>query len=197
MNKRLILASASPRRRELLSQIGYEFVVRTSDAEESTTEKEPAFVVEELSKIKARAVWETLTEEEKQESLVIGADTVVSVKVEEKAIILGKPKDEEEAGKMLRMLSGRTHQVYTGVTLFSMEEGKEKTESFHEGTDVEFCELTDEEIWDYIRTKDPMDKAGSYGIQGAFAKHIKGINGDYFNVVGLPVSHLYHALESK
>lgn len=197
MNKRLILASASPRRRELLSQIGYEFEVRTSDAEEITTEKEPAFVVEELSKIKARAVWETLTEEEKQESLVIGADTVVSVKVEEKAIILGKPKDEEEAGKMLRMLSGRTHQVYTGVTLFSMEEGKEKTESFHEGTDVEFCELTDEEIWDYIRTKDPMDKAGSYGIQGAFAKHIKGINGDYFNVVGLPVSHLYHALESK
>ena len=154
-------------------------------------------MVEELSKIKARAVWETLTEVEKQECLVIGADTVVSVKAEEKAIILGKPKDEEEAGKMLRMLSGRTHQVYTGVTLFSMEEGKEKTESFHEGTDVEFCELTDEEIWDYIRTKDPMDKAGSYGIQGAFAKHIKGINGDYFNVVGLPVSHLYHALESK
>ena len=142
-------------------------------------------------------MWETLTEVEKQECLVIGADTVVSVKVEEKAIILGKPKDEEEAGKMLRMLSGRTHQVYTGVTLFSMEEGKEKTESFHDGTDVEFCELTDEEIWDYIRTKDPMDKAGSYGIQGAFAKHIKGINGDYFNVVGLPVSHLYHALESK
>ena len=100
MNKRLILASASPRRRELLSQIGYEFEVRTSDAEEITTEKEPAFVVEELSKIKARAVWETLTEVEKQECLVIGADTVVSVKVEEKAIILGKPKDEEEAGKM-------------------------------------------------------------------------------------------------
>ena len=193
MNKRLILASASPRRRELLSQIGYEFEVRTSDAEEITTEKEPAFVVEELSKIKARAVWETLTEVEKQECLVIGADTVVAFEDQ----VMGKPQSSSEAIEMLSRLQNNTHQVYTGVTLiFRKGPGKVPSKiSFFEKTDVTMYPISSDEIAAYVNTGEPMDKAGAYGIQGRGAAFIKEIHGDYNNVVGLPIGRLYQEMK--
>ena len=201
---KLILASASPRRKELLEQIGLEFEVRTSGAEEVTAASQPGQIGQELSEIKARAVWDTLTDAEKEDAVVIGADTIVCVRQpadsdqseqgqEETFSILGKPKDQADAARMLHLLSGRVHQVFTGVTLLS----KEGKKTFYECTDVHVAKLSDQEIADYIATKDPMDKAGAYGIQGIFARHITGIEGDYNNVVGLPVCTLYHALTSS
>lgn len=199
---RLILASASPRRKELLEQIGLEFEVRTSGAEEITTASQPGEIGQELSGIKAQAVWDTLTDTEKEDAVVIGADTIVCVRQsagsdqseqvqEEKFSILGKPKDEADAARMLRLLSGRAHQVFTGVTILS----KEGKRTFYECTDVHVAKLSDQEIADYIATKDPMDKAGAYGIQGIFARYITGIEGDYNNVVGLPVASVYRELK--
>ena len=126
-----------------------------------------------------------------QDILVIGADTVVAYENQ----ILGKPKDEEDARRMLSMLSGKTHSVYTGVTfVFIDKAGRTGEHCFYEKTDVSMYTLTEEEIDRYISSGDPMDKAGSYGIQGRFAIHIKGIHGDYNNVVGLPVARLYQEL---
>lgn len=185
----IILASASPRRKELLRQIGLEFEIQVSRVEEVITQTQPGKVVEELSFQKARAVFDALDEEEYKEGvLVIGADTVVAADGE----ILGKPKDETEAVKMLRFLSGRSHEVFTGVTLiFGKRGGESITKSFHERTAVAFYPMKDEEIAEYVATKDCMDKAGAYGIQGFCARYIKGIEGDYNNVVGLPVGRLY------
>ena len=199
---KLILASASPRRKELLEQIGLEFEVRTSGAEEFTTASQPGQIGQELSEIKAQAVWDTLTDAEKEDAVVIGADTIVCVRQsadsnqleqgqEEEFFVLGKPKDEADAARMLHLLSGRVHQVFTGVTILS----KEGKKTFYECTDVQVAKLSDQEIADYIATKDPMDKAGAYGIQGIFARHITGIEGDYNNVVGLPVASVYHGLK--
>lgn len=199
---KLILASASPRRKELLEQIGLEFEVRTSGAEEITTASQPGQIGQELSEIKAQAVWDTLTDAEKEDAVVIGADTIVCVRQsadsnqleqgqEKKFFVLGKPKDEADAARMLHLLSGRVHQVFTGVTILS----KEGKKTFYECTDVHVAKLSDQEIADYIATKDPMDKAGAYGIQGIFARHITGIEGDYNNVVGLPVASVYHELK--
>lgn len=199
---KLILASASPRRKELLEQIGLEFEVRTSGAEEFTTASQPGQIGQELSEIKAQAVWDTLTDAEKEDAVVIGADTIVCVRQsadsnqleqgqEEKFFVLGKPKDGADAACMLHLLSGRVHQVFTGVTILS----KEGKKTFYECTDVHVAKLSDQEIADYIATKDPMDKAGAYGIQGIFARHITGIEGDYNNVVGLPVASVYHELK--
>jgi len=199
---KLILASASPRRKELLEQIGLEFEVRTSGAEEFTTASQPGQIGQELSEIKAQAVWDTLTDAEKEDAVVIGADTIVCVRQsadsnqleqgqEEEFFVLGKPKDEADAARMLHLLSGRVHQVFTGVTILS----KEGKKTFYECTDVQVAKLSDQEIADYIATKDPMDKAGAYGIQGIFARHITGIEGDYNNVVGLPVASVYHELK--
>lgn len=183
---RVILASASPRRRELLEQIGIPFTVCVSQVEENITETEPGRVVEQLSRQKAEAVFETAAQEEPV--LVIGADTVVAAD----GRILGKPADEHEAVQMLRLLSGRTHAVYTGVTLlFRREAGEVSRKTFHERTEVSFYEMSDEEILSYVETRDCMDKAGAYGIQGFCARYIKGIRGDYSNVVGLPVGRLY------
>lgn len=199
---KLILASASPRRKELLEQIGLEFEVRTSGAEEITTASQPGQIGQELSEIKSQAVWDALTDTEKEDAVVIGADTIVCVRQsagsdqseqvqEEKFSILGKPKDEADAARMLRLLSGRAHQVFTGVTILS----KEGKRTFYECTDVHVAKLSDQEIADYIATKDPMDKAGAYGIQGIFARYITGIEGDYNNVVGLPVASVYRELK--
>ncbi|MGN0424065.1 MAG: Maf family protein [Acetatifactor sp.] len=185
---RIILASASPRRRELLTQIGIEFEVIVSDVEEHVTATHPHEVVEELSAQKASAVLEGLQSEE--EVLVIGADTVVSID----GIILGKPKDDADAASMLRRLSGRIHQVYTGVTMLYRRAGREADvirKTFSEKTEVEFFEMLPEEIMEYISSGDCRDKAGSYGIQGFCARYIAGISGDYNNVVGLPVARLY------
>ena len=185
--KHLILASGSPRRRELMSQVGLDFTVVTSDADENIKEMEPEDYVRELSSVKAQSVLEQYADKD-DSVIVIGADTIVYHKGE----ILTKPKDEEDAFRILKSLEGQIHQVYTGVTICSTH----KNVSFYEKTDVWVYDMTDEEIRDYISTGEPMDKAGAYGIQGKFAAYIKGIEGDYNNVVGLPVARLVHELKT-
>ena len=211
-NVRLVLASASPRRLELLSQIGLEFTVMPSTKEENAKTTEAGALVQELSRQKAVDIWEQLSggqgqnpdadqeqsSEETQEPnlngkrqpelLVIGADTVVCCEGK----ILGKPHSREAAAEMLTALQGRSHEVYTGVTLYSQSE----TVTFFECTQVEFYPMTEVEISEYIDSKEPMDKAGAYGIQGLGARFVKGIRGDYNNVVGLPVGRLYQELKS-
>ena len=166
--KHIILASASPRRKEILELADLKFDVMPSDAQEITTKTAPNEVVMELASIKAKDIYK---KSEKQ-SMVVGADTVVAYQGQ----ILGKPADEADAKRMLTMLSGQTHEVYTGVCV--IEDGKTKT----------FYEISDEQIDRYIKTGEPMDKAGSYGIQGKAAVFIKGIEGDYYNVVGFPIA---------
>ena len=176
----LILASKSPRRKELLSLITTDFTVCLADVDEALPEGiSPKDAVLYLSGIKARAV-------SNGADTVIGADTIVVLDGK----ILGKPADDDEAFSMLRELSGREHSVFTGVTIIS----KNGERSFYRETKVKFCPLSDEEIRDYIRTGECGDKAGAYGIQGFGSRFVEGINGDYFNVVGLPVSALYHEL---
>lgn len=225
---KIILASASPRRRELLTQIGLEYEVMVSDTEERAESTEPAKVVEELARQKAENVCQKLAESQKElvqessdgmaeeyaqeafagqpekhereastgqpeELLVISADTIVACQ----GRILGKPGDEEAAKAMLRLLQGGQHEVYTGVTLLYRrcpgEPGQMHT--LHEVTRVRFYPMTEEEIADYVATGDPLDKAGAYGIQGLCARYISGIEGDYNNVVGLPVGRLYQELK--
>ena len=192
---RIVLASASPRRSELLGQAGFEFTVIPSKGEEIITKSHPAEVVEELSLQKAREVAARIldgTEPVKDFRVVIGADTVVAAEHR----ILGKPSDREDARRMIEMLQGNVHQVYTGVTLIVKDsEGNVQTSTFHERTDVDVCEMTGEEIEAYIDTREPYDKAGAYGIQGSFGIYIRGIRGCYYNVVGLPISRLYHELK--
>lgn len=183
-----ILASASPRRRELLTQAGIEYTVIPSKVEEKISKTIPSDVVMELALLKAEDVFDRHGDED---CTVIGADTVVVYRNE----ILGKPGDEEEACDMLSMLSDRTHQVYTGVALVSMENGQKKVRTFYERTDVTFYPVSRGEIAAYAATGDPLDKAGAYGIQGPFAVHIRGIEGDYNNVVGLPIARLYQELK--
>lgn len=195
MNK-VILASASPRRRELLGKLGFDFEVVPSGAEEIVTSSVPYEVVEELSLLKARDIFD---KQEKTEGLlVIGSDTIVAYKGQ----ILGKPADTDHAFSMLKELQGNTHQVYTGVTLCAVKEGKEVIRTFHECTNVTFYPMTDEEIWDYVWTKESedklecIDKAGSYGIQGYGALLVEKICGDYNNVVGLPVARLAREIKA-
>ena len=179
----LILASKSPRRKELLSLITTDFTVRSADADETLPEGiSPEKAVEYLSGIKARAVYNGV-------DTVIGADTIVVLNGK----ILGKPADDDEAFSMLRELSGREHSVFTGVTILS----KNGERSFYRETKVKFYPLSDGEIIDYIKTGECSDKAGAYGIQGYGSRFVEGIIGDYFNVVGLPVSALYHELLSS
>ena len=181
---KILLASASPRRKEILQKAGVRFSVSVSQEEERITKSAPDEVVEELAGKKAYAV---LKQNQEEGILVIGADTVVSLDGE----ILGKPKDEEEAVSVLMRLQGRTHEVYTGVAVLRMENGEIKEHVFSECTKVEFYPVSRKEIEDYVATREPMDKAGSYGIQGAFSAYVKGIRGDYYNVVGLPVGRLF------
>ncbi len=213
-SKHLILASNSPRRRELLQQAGFPFSVIPSKVEEIITKTEPEDIVLELSCQKAEDVFQSLEEKAKEESIVLGADTVVacggdenykeavrrengSEKEERRFRILGKPKSREEAFKMLKRLQGDFHFVYTGVTLVWQEAGSMKKESFAVSTKVTFYPMTDEEIWAYIETEEPMDKAGAYGIQGQGAVYIKEILGDYNNVVGLPLGELYQRMKGS
>ena len=184
---KIILASASPRRRELLGQIGWEFCVQVSKVEEIITKINPGEIVEELSELKAKAVFS----QTEGEVLVIGADTVVA----HKGQILGKPKDTAEAVRMLESLQDDTHQVYTGVTLCMRHEGQETVRSFYESTEVNFYPVSREEIEWYVGTGEPMDKAGAYGIQGLAGRFVKQIQGDYNNVVGLPAARLYQEVK--
>lgn len=180
---KVILASASPRRKELLSQIGVEFQVIPSKEEEVITEILPGEIVKELAFQKANEVAREISQ---AGTIVIGSDTIVVLEDE----VLGKPKSEEEAYCMLSMLQGNTHSVYTGVAV--LKTGSADVQLlFCERTEVTMYPMSKEEIKSYIATKDPMDKAGSYGIQGICAKFIKAISGDYNNVVGLPVGRLY------
>ena len=197
---RIILASGSPRRKELLEQIGMEFEVCPARGEEVITSSIPSEVVKELSRQKAEEVaGGVLAYNEAHpdlvtpgDILVIGADTVVASGEE----ILGKPADEADAARMLGMLSGSTHSVYTGVTfVFLAEDGRTGEYSFYEKTDVTFYPMSEQEIRWYIATGEPMDKAGAYGIQGKCAVFIEGIHGDYYNVVGLPVARLVYELK--
>lgn len=194
-NRRIILASASPRRRELLAQIGVEFEVRVSKKEEIYHSSLPEEIVKELALAKAENVLGELREEDgtsAEDTVVIGADTVVVLD----GRILGKPKDEADAENMLAALQGRPHDVYTGVAVLSFDARGEKSVYSHAvQTKVYVHEMSSEEIRDYAATGDPLDKAGAYGIQGAFAAFIDRIDGDYYNVVGLPVSYVYRVLK--
>ncbi len=187
--KYLILASASPRRRELLAQIGLEFEIIPAKGDGETTETVPGLLVEELSRNKALEIAADVPEG----IVVIGADTMVFF--EDAA--MGKPADAEAAARMLRSLQGKVHQVCTGCTLAWKEGANLCNASFHEVTDVEFFPMTEAEIAAYIKTGDPFDKAGAYGIQTIFARHVKEIRGDYNNVVGLPVGRLYQEMKKR
>ncbi len=190
---RVILASGSPRRLELLRQVGIEPEVEPSHVEEVITSTIPDQVVMELSRQKAEDIAALHAAED---AVVVGADTVVAFDGK----ILGKPKDKEDAVRMIRMLQGHIHQVYTGVTLvfcgkLSGESGSVVDKiTFAEKTDVHVCPMTEEQIRAYVETGEPMDKAGAYGIQGYFAAWVQGISGDYNNVVGLPVGRVYRTM---
>ena len=193
--RKLILASASPRRIELLKNAGLEAEVHPADVDESLPEGlTPEEAVKLLSARKAQAVFYTLTSSGNVEDglIVLGADTVVSAD----GLILGKPADEEDAARMLKLLSGRKHTVCTGVTLLSAAGGKApERDTFAETSSVYVDPLSEKEIAAYIASGEPMDKAGSYGIQGMFSRHVSRIEGDYFNIVGLPVSAVYGHLK--
>ncbi|MDY5576106.1 MAG: Maf family nucleotide pyrophosphatase [Lachnospiraceae bacterium] len=189
---KIILASKSPRRRELLSQIGLEFECMASEKQEEITSHIPSEIVEHLSVQKAEDICAQMEQEQSEEEiLIIGADTIV---VKENQV-LGKPKDREDAKKMLKALSGASHSVWTGVTLIYLKEGKKKKRTFSEETKVTMYSITNDEIDEYVAGGEPDDKAGSYAIQGQGAKFIKKIDGDYNNVVGLPVARVYHEIQ--
>ena len=183
--RRLILASASPRRRELLTQAGFRFEVIPAHINEDVGPGEdPIAYVVRLAREKAQAVRGQLND---PEAIVLGADTTVTLD----GHILAKPEDRADAIRMLRMLSGRTHRVITGVAVATAD----GTEVAAEVTGVQFVTLREEEIADYVSTGEPMDKAGAYGIQGYAARWIPRIEGCYFNVVGLPVALVSNMLE--
>ena len=179
---KIILASNSPRRKELLQQVGIDFEVQAANVEEITDKNKPDEVVMDLSQLKAKAI-----ADKNPGRVILAADTVVAYDGD----ILGKPADEEDAFNMLLGLSGKTHQVYTGVTIVD-EAGKINT--FSECTEVVMYDNSPELIKKYIATGEPMDKAGAYGIQGKGAVLVKEIKGDYNNVVGLPLAKVYRSL---
>lgn len=210
IKKRIILGSASPRRRELLEQIGLEFEIVVSDAREHYKSTRPEDIVRELALMKAEHVAKEVERREKERAeqasipgldtgeahlrnvVILGADTIVVLDGQ----ILGKPSDEEAAFSMLKSLQGRMHQVYTGVAVLNFDgSGSLRTISHAEETKVYVHEMTDEEIRRYIAAGESMDKAGAYGVQGRFAAFIDRIEGDYYNVVGLPVAYLYHTVK--
>ncbi len=178
---RIILASNSPRRKDLLSQIGIKFEIMPSDIDEDLDVLEGTIheKLEQLAFMKAKYIAEKIAE-----GLVIGADTVVVID----DIILGKPVDEEDAYKMLKLLNGRTHQVITGISIIDAKTNEYKTD--HVATLVKFNNMSEEEIKSYIKSEEPLGKAGSYGIQGLGALFVSHIEGDYFNIVGLPINAL-------
>ena len=217
--KKIILASQSPRRKELLAQAGFEFQIITSDVEEVISHTKPSDIAGSLSRQKAEDVYGKLVDrygaEEAKNYLVIGADTIVAIEDR----ILGKPKDRADAYEMMKLLSGKTHQVYTGVTVVAsgvtntqaqldchqvdISDGCEKSNkvnyyTFCESTDVTFYDITEEEINEYLDAGDEWaDKAGAYAVQGTVgAKFVKELKGDYNNVVGLPVARLYQEIKN-
>lgn len=188
--KKIILASGSPRRKELLEMLNIPFEVMVSDVDETTDIISPAEKVKYLSLIKARAVADIC----ENNSIIIGSDTVVS----QLGKIFGKPKDSADAKAMLKKLSGKKHSVFTGLTVIVKDEKGSLTEtSLADCTEVDMLEMTDDEIDNYIASGEPGDKAGAYAIQGKGAAFIEAINGDYYTVMGLPVRLLYKTLKEN
>lgn len=181
---KIVLASASPRRKELIALISSNVDIRPAECDEALPQGiAPREAAEYLSLIKNKATRSISADDE----LIISADTIVATENE----ILGKPVDKEDAYRMISTLSGKAHSVYTGVTISQGD----KHLTFSEKTEVEFFKLTHEEIEAYVSDKEPYDKAGAYGIQGKAGLFIKGISGDYYNVVGLPIARLYNELK--
>lgn len=202
-NYSIILASGSSRRKEILEQVNIDFVCIKSDKEEVYTSKKPAKIVEELSALKANDVFEKIHETKTMQSdrlmdvplgdnyIVMGADTLVAYKKN----VLGKPQNESMAIQMLQKLQGTYHTVYTGITLIKVESGTCVVETFHVATKVYMYKMSQEEIEAYVKTGEPMDKAGSYAIQGIGAKFVRKIEGDYYNVMGLPIAKICKKLK--
>ncbi len=194
---KIVLASGSPRRRELLDQIGAEYEVRPSKADETITGTIPAEIVKELALRKGKEVAGYY----KEEVVILSADTVVA----SEGKILGKPKDDEKAKEMIGKLQGKSHEVYTGVAIIIKQQQKgqkpevlvEKEQVFAVETKVKVTSMSEAEIEQYIRTGEHKDKAGAYGIQGKFAPYIEGIEGDYYNVVGFPISKICQELKKE
>lgn len=206
-----VLASQSPRRKELLQRLGISFQVITSATDERVSSSDPAMVTSVLANRKAMAVAEGLLCQggtlwmrqplieqgtfrigPADKAIVIGADTVVVIDGQ----IIGKPGSVVEARKMMHLLQGRSHEVYTGVAILTLQDGhQDRGRTFHDKTIVHVGELDEIELEEYITSPEPYDKAGGYGIQGEFAKYITGIEGDYYNVVGLPINKLYQELK--
>ena len=205
MKYRVVLASGSPRRKQIMEEAGFEFEICPATKDEVTTKVTPDEICVELAVQKAMEIAtgiKAYNDEHPeitvpQDILVIGADTIVAVTDENgKNEILGKPKDEEDAKRMLISLSGNTHSVFTGVSfVFISKEGKAYEYSFHEETKVTFYEMSTEDIEAYIATGEPLDKAGAYGIQGKAGKYVKSIDGEFYNVVGLPIARVCYELK--
>lgn len=190
-DRKIVLGSKSPRRSEILSQVGISYVVIPSRKEEIISKVKPSDIVMELSLEKALDVKEQINEDEKYfDSIILCADTMVAYKND----VLGKPKSDEDAKRMLQMIQGKKHHVYTGVTMIGRKDGKEKIETFYSDTKVFMNLMCEKEIDEYISTGECSDKAGSYAIQGYGAKFIRKIVGDYYNVMGLPIEKIYQKL---
>ena len=217
---KLVLASGSQRRRELLTMCGYDYEIIVSNADETIDENDPESFVRALSFRKAKEVFDRLFAAGRRDFAVIGSDTVVAFQKEgeTKPVIIGKPKDAKDAVRILSMLSGKTHRVFTGVSVIAdipdenaaaqcsiREKAEIQTEcSIQEKaeiqtecsiTEVTFETLSPDEITDYVNSGDPLDKAGSYGIQGPFGMFVREIRGNYFTVIGMPIPVLYKMLK--
>jgi septum formation protein len=208
MTMKLVLASGSQRRRELLTMCGYDYEIIVSNADETIDENDPESFVRALSLRKAKDVFDRLFGAGRRDFAVIGSDTVVAFQKEgeTKPVIIGKPKDAEDAVRILSMLSGKTHRVFTGVSVIAdiPDENaaaqcsirkKEEIQTECSITEVTFETLSPDEIADYVNSGDPLDKAGSYGIQGPFGMFVREIRGNYFTVIGMPIPVLYKMLK--
>lgn len=187
---RLVLASSSQRRRELMSMCGYDYEIVVSNADENIMEHDPQKLVSALAEKKAREVYDRLIAEgtDPSELAVVGSDTVVAFNGE----IIGKPRDEKDAVGILKKLSGNTHTVHTGIAVISRGSVQQDVST----TEVRFCTLTDDEINAYVASGEPTDKAGAYGIQGPFGMFAESICGNYFTIIGLPLPILYRMLKN-
>lgn len=208
MTMKLVLASGSQRRRELLTMCGYDYEIIVSNADETIDESDPESFVRALSFRKAKDVFDRLSAAGRRDFAVIGSDTVVAFQKEggTKPVIIGKPKDAKDAVRILSMLSGKTHRVFTGVSVIAdiPDENataqcsirkKEEIQTECSITEVTFETLSPDEITDYVNSGDPLDKAGSYGIQGPFGMFVREIRGNYFTVIGMPIPVLYKMLK--
>ena len=208
MTMKLVLASGSQRRRELLTMCGYDYEIIVSNADETIDENDPESFVCALSFRKAKEVFDRLFAAGRRDFAVIGSDTVVAFQKEggTKPVIIGKPKDAEDAVRILSMLSGKTHRVFTGVSVIAdiPDENADAQCSIRKKaeiqtecsiTEVTFETLSPDEITDYVNSGDPLDKAGSYGIQGPFGMFVREIRGNYFTVIGMPIPVLYKMLK--